>query len=323
MQALQRARITFEIEIDELRQVAARLNSEFSRAVKICSNAIEQQAKVIVVGIGKSGNIGQKIVATLNSTGTPAVNLNSQDALHGDLGVVRDGDVVLALSHSGETSELLNLLPFIKRFKVQLIGMTGKTGSTLAQLSDVVLDTGVSREACPLNLAPTSSSTAMLVMGDALAMAILEERGFTEEDFAKYHPGGSLGRALLTRVGDIMRSGAELAMIGNDSTVSDALAAMTNARCGACVVTQPDGSLAGIFTHGDFVRAYQKDALVGQKGIEAYMTRSPVSVRAQALAAEAVSTLGQRRIDDLVVLDEEGRPVGLVDTQDLARLKLV
>lgn len=323
MQALQRARITFEIEIDELRQVAARLNSEFSRAVKICSQAIEQHAKVIVVGIGKSGNIGQKIVATLNSTGTPAVNLNSQDALHGDLGVVRDGDVILALSHSGETAELLNLLPFIKRFKVQLVGMTGKTGSTLAQLSDVVLDTGVSREACPLNLAPTSSSTAMLVMGDALAMAILEERGFTEEDFAKYHPGGSLGRALLTRVGDIMRSGDELAVIGNDCSVSDALSAMTNARCGACVVTQPDGSLAGIFTHGDFVRAYQKDALVGQKSIEDYMTRNPVSVRAQALAAEAVSTLGQRRIDDLVVLDENGRPVGLVDTQDLARLKLV
>jgi len=277
-----------------------------------------------VVGIGKSGNIGHKIVATLNSTGATAVLLNSQDALHGDLGLLSDGDAVIAMSSSGETRELLDLLPFIKRFEVSIIALTGRPDSTLARLSEVTLDTSVEREACPLNLAPTSSSTAMLVMGDALAMVLLEDRGFTEEDFARYHPGGSLGRALLTRVSDIMRADAALPTVRDDqATVLDALHAMTRARAGACLVLTDSGKLAGIFTHGDFARSFQKDPMLGAKPVADLMTRNPVTVRADALAVEAIKSIGKNRIDDIIVLDAAGIPVGLIDTQDLARLKIV
>ena len=200
MNHLTRAKSVFEMEIEELRGVLSRLDDNFNKAVDLMSQALDRGNKIVIVGVGKSGNIGAKIVATLNSTGTPTVLLDSLNALHGDLGIVQDGDVCIAMSFSGETSELLTLLPFIKRFELPIISMTGNTGSSLAKYSDIVLDTGVSREACPLNLAPTSSTTAMLVMGDALAMALVEARHFTARDFAKRHPGGSLGRALLTRV---------------------------------------------------------------------------------------------------------------------------
>ena len=199
MNHLTRAKSVFEMEIEELRGVLSRLDDNFNKAVDLMSQALDRGNKIVIVGVGKSGNIGAKIVATLNSTGTPTVLLDSLNALHGDLGIVQDGDVCIAMSFSGETSELLALLPFIKRFELPIISMTGNTASSLAKYSDIVLDTGVSREACPLNLAPTSSTTAMLVMGDALAMALVEARHFTARDFAKRHPGGSLGRALLTR----------------------------------------------------------------------------------------------------------------------------
>ena len=207
MDAIEKARRVIRIETDSLQRLADRLDAGFSRAVELLKETLDQRGKIVVIGVGKSGNIGHKIAATLNSTGSTAVVLNSQNALHGDLGLLSDGDAVLALSYSGETSELLDLLPFIRRFEVRIISLTGKPTSTLSTFSDVTLDTSVEREACPLNLAPTSSSTAMLVMGDALAMVLLEARGFTEEDFARYHPGGSLGRALLTKVSDIMRHG--------------------------------------------------------------------------------------------------------------------
>jgi arabinose-5-phosphate isomerase len=316
-------RLVIERESAALDAMGARLGEPFSRAIEVLRERLENRGKVIVVGVGKSGNIGHKIAATLNSTGSTAVVLHSQNALHGDLGLVSDGDAVLALSYSGETVELLDLLPHIKRFDVALIALCGKPASTLATHADVTLDTSVSREACPLNLAPTSSSTAMLVMGDALAMALLEARGFNEERFARFHPGGALGRALLTKVADIMRRGEGLARIGDDAAVRDALVAMSITRSGACVVTKPGGALAGVFTHGDFARQYQRDPLVGDRPIAEMMTRDPVTVRADALAAEAIRTIGDHRIDDVVVLDENGCPVGLVDTQDLARLKLV
>ena len=201
--------------------------------------------------------------------------------------------------------------------------MTGKPDSTLARLSDVTLDTSVEREACPLNLAPTSSSTAMLVMGDALAMVLLEERGFTDEDFARYHPGGSLGRALLTRVSDIMRADAALPTVAESASVMDALQTMTRARAGACLILTEAGRLAGIFTHGDFARAFQKDPLLGAKPVADLMTRSPITVQADSLAVEAIKSIGKNRIDDIVVLNAEGVVVGLIDTQDLARLKVV
>ncbi|MEI6654379.1 MAG: KpsF/GutQ family sugar-phosphate isomerase [Verrucomicrobiota bacterium] len=323
MDHLSRARTVIDMESEGLRRMAERLDERFIQAVSLLHRSLDQRGKIVVVGIGKSGNIGHKIAATLNSTGATAVVLNSQDALHGDLGLLSDGDAVLAMSYSGETRELLDLLPFIKRFEVSVIALTGKPDSTLARLSDVTLDTSVEREACPFNLAPTSSSTAMLVMGDALAMVLLEDRGFTEDDFARYHPGGSLGRALLTRVSDIMRADAALPTVQDAATVMDALHAMNHARAGACLVLTDAGRLAGIFTHGDFARSFQQDPQLGDKPVADLMTRHPVTVRADALAVEAIKSIGKNRIDDIIVLNAAGLPVGLIDTQDLARLKIV
>ena len=323
MDHLARARFVIETEIDGLRRMAGRLDDHFIMAVQILHRTLDHRGKIVVVGVGKSGNIGHKIAATLNSTGATAVVMDSQNALHGDLGMLNDGDSVFALSYSGETRELLDLLPFIKRFEVKIISLTGKPESTLARLSDVTLDTSVEREACPLNLAPTSSSTAMLAMGDALAMVLLEARGFTEEDFARYHPGGSLGRALLTRVSDIMRTDAALPTVNEDADVFAALDAMNRARAGACVILDPAGRLAGIFTHGDFARSFRIDPLLGEKPVASLMTRKPITVRSDALAVEVLRTIGQNRIDDIVVLDADQHPVGLIDTQDLARLRIV
>jgi arabinose-5-phosphate isomerase len=323
MDHLARARSVIEMETEGLRRMAERLDENLVKAVGLLHRTLDQKGKIIIVGVGKSGNIGHKIAATLCSTGATAVVLNSQSALHGDLGLVSDGDAVLAMSYSGETRELLDLMPFIKRFDVSVIAMTGKLESTLSRLSDVTLDTSVEREACPLNLAPTSSSTAMLVMGDALAMVLLEERGFTDEDFARYHPGGSLGRALLTRVSDIMRADAALPTVAQNASVLDALHCMTRARAGACLILTDTGRLAGIFTHGDFARAFQQDPLLGEKPVAGLMTRNPITVQADSLAVEAIKAIGKNRIDDIVVLNADGVAVGLIDTQDLARLKVV
>jgi len=316
------AQRVIDIEIEALNSLSKHLDSEFSRAIDILMDAISNRSKIVVCGVGKSGNISYKIAATLNSTGSTAVVLNSQNAIHGDLGLISDGDVVLALSYSGETNELIELIPFIKRFNVKMVSITGKKDSSLAKYSDVTLHTPIEREACPLNLAPTSSSTSALVMGDALAMVLLEARGFTEKDFAKFHPGGSLGRALLTTVSDIMRDGDALAKLGIDTTVDDAISAMSKSRSGACVIVNPDGTLAGVFTHGDFARAFNQNESVRGRQVADFMTKDPITVQAKSLAAEVLNTIGKHRIDDLVVLDGD-IPVGLVDTQDFARLKLV
>lgn len=323
MDILARARSVIEIETDGLQQMAQRLDASFIAAVDLLQAILESRGKIIVVGVGKSGNIGQKIAATLNSTGATAVVMDSQNALHGDLGMINDGDAVILLSYSGETRELLNLLPFIKRFDVRLLAITGRPDSSLAHFCEVVLDTSVAKEACPLNLAPTSSSTAMLVMGDALAMVLLESRGFTENDFARYHPGGSLGHALLTRISDIMRKEALLPMVDLTADVYAALDAMNAARSGACLIVSEDGSLAGIFTHGDFARNFRKDPELGQRLVREVMTQRPITLRDDQLAVEAINTLGKNRIDDIVVINGHGKPVGLIDSQDLARLKLV
>ncbi len=323
MDHLAKARLVIETEIEGLRRMAGSLDSRFVDTVEILRHTLDHRGKIVVIGVGKSGNIGHKIAATLNSTGATAVVLDSQNALHGDLGLLSDGDAVLALSYSGETRELLDLLPFIKRFEVKVIAMTGNTDSTLTRLSDVALDTSVEREACPFNLAPTSSSTAMLAMGDALAMVLLETRGFTDEDFARFHPGGSLGRALLTRVSDIMRKDQALPTVNEDADVFAALDAMNRARAGACLILDADGGLAGIFTHGDFARSFRIDPLLGEKPVASLMTRRPITVQSDALAVEVLKTIGKNRIDDIVVLDGDRKPVGLIDTQDLARLKIV
>ena len=323
MDYLAKARFVITTEMDGLERMARRLDDNFVAAVKILHHTLAHRGKIVVVGVGKSGNIGQKISATFNSTGGTAVVLDSQNALHGDLGLLSDGDAVLVLSYSGETRELLDLLPFIKRFDVKVIALTGNPASTLGRLSEVTLDTSIEREACPLNLAPTSSSTAMLVMGDALAMVLLESRGFSEEDFARFHPGGSLGRALLTRVADIMRCDVDLPMVPEEADVAAALAAMNRVRAGACLIIDAAGGLAGIFTHGDFARGFLRDPLLGGKPVATLMTRHPITVNADALAVEVLRTLGQNRVDDIIVLDAQGKPVGLIDTQDLARLKIV
>ncbi len=317
------ARRVIRLEIEELERLHARIGLEFSTAIETLLNTLNSGLKIVVCGVGKSGNIGRKIAATLNSTGASTVCLDVGDALHGDLGVIDTGDLALLLSYSGETRELLDLLPHLKRLGMPTLAITGDTTSTLARHADCVLNVQVNQEACPLNLAPTSSTTAMLVLGDALAMVLLEARGFQAEDFARLHPGGSLGRALLTRVSDVMRSGEELALVQPESSVSTALQAMTRARSGAAVVVHPDGTLAGVFTHGDFVRAFQKNHAIAELPVSGFMTRNPISIQADKLAAEVLATLEKARIDDLVVLDANQRPVGLVDTQDLTRLRLV
>jgi arabinose-5-phosphate isomerase len=319
----EKARRVIQLEIDELQRLHARIDDRFAQAIDLLLACVRSRGKLIVCGVGKSGSIGRKLAATLNSTGATTVLLDVGDALHGDLGVIDPGDLAILLSYSGETSELLNLLPHLKRFSIPVIAITGGLHSTLAKNADVVLDVHVTQEACPLNLAPTSSTTTMLVLCDALAMALLEARGFQAEDFAKLHPGGTLGRALLTRVSDVMRQGDQLATITPETTVREGLQAMTMARSGAAVVTNADGTLAGVFTHGDFVRAFQKDNAIAEKPVREFMTPRPVSIQAGKLAAEVLATLQNSRVDDVVVVDEAGKPVGMVDTQDLTRLRLV
>jgi arabinose-5-phosphate isomerase len=318
-----KARQVVELEMAELERLRDRIDGSFSRTVEMLLKTLKTGRKIIVCGVGKSGNIGRKIASTLNSTGAPSVVLNAQDALHGDLGVVNRGDAVIVLSHSGETEEVLSLLPHLKRRGASLIAVTGGARSTLAQHCDLVLDAGIEREACPLNLAPTSSSTVQLVLGDALAMVLLEARGFEARDFAQLHPGGSLGRALFTRVRDIMRRDSQVAIVRPLVTVQIALTAMTSARSGACLIVSDDGVLAGIFTQGDFVRAFQKGGQIAHRMVREFMTKNPVAICQDRLAVEVLNLLNEHHIDDLPVVDEENRPVGVVDTQDLSRLRLI
>jgi len=323
MQYLEKGKRVLDVEIFELQRLRERLNDGFGRAVELIKEAVEARGKVVVVGVGKSGHIGGKIAATLTSTGSPAVVLDSLNALHGDLGMVADGDVILALSASGETEEMLRILPALARFRVRIIALCGDPKSTLAQNCDVLLDVNIEQEACPLNLAPTSSTTVMLALGDALAMVLLEARGFQKEDFARFHPGGMIGRSLLTRVHQIMRPRSALALVPPDAPVRSALKTMTEVRAGAAVIADSAGKLLGIFTHGDFVRHFQNDSGVGERLVADLMTLNPVTVQQDKLAVEVLNLLERHQIDDLVVIDENRVPVGIVDSQDLTRLKLL
>lgn len=323
MDYLERARRIFELEMIEASAVCGRLDENFLRAVEAIRTAVENRGKVVVLGVGKSGHIGEKIAATLTSTGSPAVVLNSLNALHGDLGVVTEGDVVLALSYSGETDELLAVLPAFVRMGLPIIAITGETNSSLAKSAAAVLDVRVSQEACPLNLAPTSSTTAMLILGDAIAMVLLEARGFQKEDFARFHPGGTLGRSLLLRVHQIMRPTSDLVILSLMSTVLEAVQGMTARRAGAAVIVADNGKLAGIFTHGDFARHFPDNPDIGPRKVEEFMTRNPIVIPGDKLAAEVLQMLEQHRIDDLVVVNEADEPIGIVDSQDLTRLKIL
>lgn len=320
---LAHARKVFDIELAALKQVRAQLDDGFGRAVEVIVEALQRRGKIVAVGIGKSGIVGRKISATLTSTGSTSVVLDSVDALHGDLGIIADGDVILALSYSGESDELLNLLPALKRFSVKIIAITGSAKSTLARHSDVLLNVRVPKEACPFNLAPTASTTAMLAMGDALAMAVLQARGFRQSDFARCHPSGAIGRAMLWRVGDIMRTAARNAVANENLPVKDALLVMTRAKSGSVSVVNARGKLVGVFTDGDLRRKMSQDARALVRPLKEVMTRKPVTVRDDALAVEALKIFDERNIDDLIVVNARREPVGLVDSQDLPKLKIM
>ena len=320
---LAKAREVFDIELAALKKVRAQLDSSFDQAVEAIVEIVKRRGKIVVVGIGKSGNVGQKIAATLTSTGSTSVVLSSVDALHGDVGIVNDGDVILALSYSGESEELLNLLPALKRFSVKIISFTGNLKSSLAKHSDVSLNVKVPKEACPFNLAPTSSTTAMLVMGDALAMAVLQARGFKQKDYAKFHPSGAIGRAMLLRVGDIMRTGNRNAVADEKISVKEALLVMTRAKSGSLSVVNARGKLIGVFTDGDFRRHMAGgDNLLAQP-LKKVMTPKPICILENALAVEALKIFNERNIDDLIVVNSKNEPVGLVDSQDLPKLKIM
>ncbi|MBI3867356.1 MAG: KpsF/GutQ family sugar-phosphate isomerase [Verrucomicrobia bacterium] len=323
MNHLARARKVIDIEIAALKAVRAGLDGRFSAAVERIVQILAARGKIVVAGIGKSGNIGQKIAATLTSTGSTAVTLNPVDALHGDLGILSDGDVLLMLSYSGESEELLNLIPAVKRFSATLITLTGSPRSTLARHSDIVLNARVPREACPFNLAPTSSTTAMLALGDALAMSVLQARGFRAADFAKHHPSGAIGRALLLRVREIMRGEARNPVAAATTRVRDALLIMTRAKAGCVSVVNARGQLAGVFTDGDLRRCMASDETVLERALSDVMTRRPICISEDALAVEALKLFNERNIDDLIVVNKARKPVGLVDSQDLPRLKVM
>lgn len=318
-----RARDVLRIERNAIDSILAQVDDGFAAAVEIILASLARRGKVVVTGVGKSFLVGQKISATLASTGTTSVLLHPTDANHGDLGVLCDGDVVLALSYSGESEELLQLLPGVKRFDVSVIAVTADRGSTLGRLSDAVIRAHVPQEACPFNLAPTSSTTAMMAIGDALAMVLLDARGFREEDYARLHPGGAIGRAMLLRVGDIMRTGDRNPVVGIDRTVGDALVVMTRCRAGLVSVVDAGGVLAGVFTDGDFRRSIQRDPGTLGRRLRAVMTPNPVTLPPGALAVEALRAFQQNSIDDLVVVEDDGRPVGIVDLQDLPKCKIL
>lgn len=317
---LQLARETLDIEASALLQLKARLDDRFVQAV---NKVLQAQGRVVVTGMGKSGHIGRKIAATLASTGTPAMFVHPGEASHGDLGMIQNIDVVLAISNSGESDELVAILPVLKRQGVPLIAMTGGLTSSLARHADIVLDCSVAKEACPLNLAPTASTTAQLAMGDALAVALLDARGFKPEDFARSHPGGSLGRRLLTHVADVMRQGADVPQVGPDAEFTALMREMSSKGLGATSVTDADGRVLGVFTDGDLRRLIEKGADLRQLKARDVMHPNPRTVRVDALAVEAAEMMEQCRITSILVLDDAGRLCGALNTNDLMRAKVI
>ena len=320
IQAQALARQTFEIEAAAVLDMAKRVGPEFSQAVQVMLNC---RARVVVMGMGKSGHIGRKIAATLASTGTPAMFVHPAEASHGDLGMVQPGDVVLAISNSGESVELTAILPMLKRQGVPLVAITGGLQSALAKHAQVVLDSSVAHEACPLNLAPTASTTAQLAMGDALAVALLDARGFKEEDFARSHPGGALGRKLLTHVSDVMRSGDDVPHVQLGATFSELMREMSQKGLGAAAIIDAQQHVLGIFTDGDLRRLVEKGIDLRQTTAGQVMHASPQTVRRDALAVDAVALMEQHRITSVLVVDASGALCGALNTNDLMRAKVI
>ena len=313
---IQSAQRTIRLESEAVTGLLSRVNADFIRA---CEMILDCKGRVVVVGMGKSGHIGNKIAATLASTGTPSFFVHPAEASHGDMGMITKDDVVLALSNSGSTAEIVTLLPLIKRLGIQLISMTGNPESPLAKAAEVNLDARVTQEACPLNLAPTSSTTVSLVLGDALAIALLEARGFTAEDFAFSHPGGALGRRLLLKVENVMHAGERLPLVQRGTSLREALLEMTRKGLGMTVIAEADGTLAGIFTDGDLRRTLDKGIDVREASIDQVMTLHGKTARAEMLAAEALKIMEDHKINALVVVDSEDKPVGALNMHDLLR----
>jgi arabinose-5-phosphate isomerase len=318
--ALELARRVLAIEADAVRALIARIDDNFLAAVSLI---LERRGRVVVSGIGKSGHIARKVASTLASTGTPAYFVHPAEASHGDLGMIQAEDVFIGISHSGESEELLAIVPLIKRRGAKLIALTGSARSTLAREADVHLDAGVAQEACPLNLAPTASTTAALALGDALAVALLDARGFSADDFARSHPGGALGRRLLTHVADVMRRGADVPRVPDTATLRQAVLEMSRGRMGMTAVIDTEERLCGIFTDGDLRRALDRVSDFGSAMVSDLMTAAPRTIRQEALAVEAVQLMERHKINQLLVIDERQRVIGALNMHDLFRAKVI
>lgn len=315
-ESLRIGKMVLKIEAEAIAALLDRLGDDFEQAVELLYRC---EGKVIVTGMGKPGIIARKISATLNSTGTPSQFIHPAEANHGDLGTVLEKDVIIMISNSGETEEIKNLIPFLKRLGAKVIGMTGNLQSTLAKSADIVLDITIQKEACPLGLAPTASTTVSLAMGDALAMALLERKGIKPEDYALYHPGGSLGKKLTLRVEDIMRTDEMNPIVPQDMCLKDVLIRVTSAHAGAANVVDEKGYLVGIFTDGDLRRHLEEDPKILERSVQALMTRHPKTIETGKMAVEALRMMKDLRIDELPVVDKKGRPIGMLDVQDLIR----
>lgn len=319
-ESLELARRVLEIEADAVLALAGRVGESFLAAIELI---LASRGRVVVSGIGKSGHVARKIASTLASTGTPAYFVHAAEASHGDLGMIRPEDVFICISYSGESAELVDIVPLVKRQGAKLIALTGQADSTLALEADVHLDTRVAQEACPLNLAPTASTTAALAMGDALAVALLDARGFSEADFARSHPGGALGRKLLTHVADVMRQGEEIPAVPLDANLTEAIQEISRKRLGMTAILHPGGKVAGIFTDGDLRRAVEKFSDLKGARIAELMNSAPHLIRPQALAVEAVELMERHKINQVLVVDDAGILVGALNMHDLFRAKVV
>lgn len=320
---IERAREVFDIEIEALVAVRDSLGEAFASLLCRCNESLSQGGKLVLAGVGKSGHVARKAAATLSSTGSPSVYLDPVEAMHGDLGVLARNDLLLAFSFSGETEELLQLLPAVRRCHVPIIAVTGNADSRLARWSEVVQTLPVTREACPFNLAPTATTTAMLAFGDALAMALLQHSGFQQEDYARLHPAGAIGRRITLTVGDVMRTADRLPVVRENTPLRDCLPVMTRKRSGSVLVVDETDRLQGIFTDGDFRRHMVDGGASLEVPVGNVMTESPITAAAGDLAVDLLELLQKHRIDDVAVVDEQGRAVGLIDSQDLPGFKLM
>jgi arabinose-5-phosphate isomerase len=314
------ARRVLSIEADAVRALVERIDERFLAAVSLI---LERRGRVLVSGIGKSGHIARKIASTLSSTGTPAYFVHSAEASHGDLGMIESGDIFIAISYSGSSEELLDIVPLVKRLGAKLIAITGSSESALAHQADVHLDAGVAQEACPLNLAPTASTTAALALGDALAVALLDARGFSADDFARSHPRGRLPRQALVHVSDVMRKRDAMPVVQEQASLKEALIEMTRARMGMTAVVDSAGRVRGIFTDGDLRRTLEKTADIGSARVSEVMTPAPKTIAPEALAAEAVQRMEAHKINQMLVVDEHGALVGALNMHDLFRAKVI